>query len=104
MREPSSDATSELVELSDGPVKAWLDGYRGVLAGLHGKKPGDGWVAAGFASGSTAVPRSHEARQTLLGAARAYLAAQPTYETSLPQLSGTPLAITAVGALAHHGA
>jgi hypothetical protein len=85
-------------------VKSWLEGYRSVLAGLYGKQSSAAWVAAGFPAGSTSVPRSHEARQTLLGAARAFLAANPTFETSLPQLSGTPMAITAAAALASHDA
>ena len=95
----TGDGETELKELSDGPVRTWLEGYRTILQGIHGKKADDGWVAAGFAPGSTSVPRPHAERQTLLTAARAYLAAHPTYEATLPQASGTPLAITAAQAL-----
>jgi len=95
----SGAAQSALKELSDGTVKDWLDGYRSVLAGIHGGKASDGWTAAGFAAGTTAVPRTHDARHSLLTAARAYLAAHPTYEATLPQASGPGLAITAAQAL-----
>ena len=95
----TGDAETALKDFSDGAVKTWLDGYRTILQGIHGKKADDGWVAAGFVPGSTSVPRTHAERQTLLGAARAYLAAHPTYEASLPQPVGTPLAITAAQAL-----
>lgn len=94
------DAEAALRDLSDGPVKTWLDGYRTIMKGIHGSKPNAGWVAAGFAADSNAVPRKHEARRTLLGAARSYLVAHPTYEASLPQPSGPALAITAAQALA----
>lgn len=95
----TGDAEAALKTLSDGTVKTWLDGYRSIMQGIHGKKADDGWVAAGFPPGSTAVPRNHEARQSLLGAARAYLVAHPTYEGSLPQPTGPALAITAAQAL-----
>ncbi len=100
----AGDANDALGELSDTTVKAWLDGYRKVMEGIHGKKANAGWVAAGFAQGTTAVPRNHEARQALLNAARAYLAAHPTYEASLPQAQGPQLAITAAQALTLHTA
>lgn len=95
----TGDAEAALKTLSDGAVKTWLDGYRTILQGVHGKKADAGWVAAGFAPGSTSVPSKHAERQTLLGAARAYLAAHPTYEASLPQPGATPLAVTAAQAL-----
>jgi hypothetical protein len=95
----TGDAEAALKDFSDGDVRKWLDSYRTVLQGIHGKKANDGWVAAGFAPGTTAVPRTHAARQTLLGAARSYLGAHPTYEASLPQAGGAPLAITAAQAL-----
>ncbi|MBL9132599.1 MAG: fibronectin type III domain-containing protein [Verrucomicrobiaceae bacterium] len=96
-------AEKALTTLSDGPVKTWLEGYHKAISSVHGKKPNDGWVAAGFEPGSTAIPRNHEARHTLLAAARAYLAAHPSYETSLPQAEGPPLAVTAAQALVLHG-
>ena len=96
----AGDAEAARAALSNGAVKTWLDGYRTVIEGIHGKKPDDGWVSAGFPTGSTAVPRNHDARQNLLSAARAYLAAHPTFETTLPQASGPGLAITAAQALA----
>lgn len=99
----SVDATgasvSALGDLSDGTVKTWLDGYRSVMEGVHGKKANDGWVSAGFPAGSTAVPKKHELRHTLIGAARANLAGHVGYEASLPQGSGPNLAITAAQAL-----
>lgn len=95
----TGDAEAAHRDLSDGPVKTWLDGYRKVIEGIHGKKADDGWVAAGFPAGSTAIPKGHDARFALLGAARAYLAAHPTYEVNLPQASGPALAITAAEAL-----
>jgi len=100
----TGDAELALKTLSDGTVKTWLEGYQRVLEGVHGKKANAGWVAAGFAPGKTAVPRNHEARQTLLEAARSYLAAHSSYEASLPQASGPALAITAAAALTLHGA
>lgn len=93
-------ANAAVVALSDGEVKTWLTGYRKVIEGLHGKSLNAGWQAAGFTFEGTQVPRSHDDRQTLLETARAYLAAHPTYEVNLPQLSGPPLAITAAKALA----
>lgn len=99
----SVDATgasvSALGDLSDGPVKTWLDGYRSVMEMINGKKANDGWVSAGFPAGSTAVPKKHEVRHTLIGAARANLAGHPGYEASLPQGSGPNLAITAAQAV-----
>jgi hypothetical protein len=95
----TGDAVAALGDLSDGPVKTWLDGYRSVMEGIHGKKANDGWVSAGFPAGSTAVPKKHEVRHTLIGAARANLAGHPNYEASLPQASGPNLAITAAQAL-----
>lgn len=70
----TGDAVGALGDLSDTAVKRWLDGYRSVMEGVHGKKANAGWVSAGFPAGSTAVPKNHETRQTLLGAARANLA------------------------------
>ena len=95
----TGDAEAALMELSDTTVKSWLDGYRKVMEGIQGKKANDGWAAAGFSAGSTAVPRKHEERRTLLGAARGYLAAHASYEASLPQPTGPALAITAAQAL-----
>ncbi len=96
----SGDAEAALKTLSDGPVKTWLEGYRVLMMGIHGKKANDGWVAAGFTTGSTSVPKNHDARRALLVAARAYLVAHPNYEGTLPQASGPVLAITAAEALA----
>lgn len=98
--EASGDAVEARNTLSDTTVKTWLEGYRGVLIGIHGKRSNDGWVAAGFGTGTTSVPRSPAARLTLLMAARAYLAAHATYEVTLPQPGGATLAITAAQALA----
>ena len=98
----AGNAEFALKELSDGAVKDWLDGYRKIMEGIHGKKANDGWAAAGFPTDSTAVPRNHDERNSLLAAARAYLAAHPTYEAALPQASGPALAITAAQALTLH--
>ncbi len=100
----TGDAETAHRDLSDGPVKLWLDGYRKVMGGIHGAKADAGWVAAGFPPGHTNVPRNHDARLALLGSARAYLAAHSCYETSLPQASGPALAVTAAEALARHTA
>lgn len=104
----ASDATGEaeaaLVTLSDGEVKTWLEGYQNVLQGLHGKKANSAWEAAGFPAGTTAIPRTHDARDTLLNAARAYLSQHPTYEASLPRKDDDPLAITAAEAQSLHEA
>jgi len=96
----TGDGQAELKTFSDGPVRTWLQGYRTIMQGIHGKSADDGWVAAGFPQGSTAVPSNHEQRQTLLGAARAYLVAHAAYEASLPQPGGAALAITGAQALA----
>lgn len=95
----TADAEAALRTYSDGTVKTWLDGYRKVMEGIHGRKASDGWTAAGFPAGSTAVPRNHGQRLVLLTAARAYLAAHSSYEVTLPQPGGTTLAITAAQAL-----
>ena len=100
----TGNAESAYQKLSDITMKPWLDGYRKVMEGIHGKKANAGWEAAGFAQGSTAVPRNHDLRLTLLGAARAYLGAHETYQTTLPQKTGPGLAITAAQALAHQTA
>ncbi len=100
----AGDAVAALGALSDGSVKLWLDGYQKVLQIIHGNKANDGWLSAGFAAGSTAVPRNHDERHTLLAAARSYLAAHPTYEAALPQATGPVLAITAAQALVLHTA
>jgi hypothetical protein len=94
----TGNAASALKELSDGAVKTYLMAYRKVLDGVFGHAFNVSWAAAGFTNNSTAVPATHDARLTLLTAARAYLAAHPSYEASLPQPGGTPLAITAAGA------
>lgn len=96
----TGDAEAALRVLSDTTAKAWLEGYRKIMEGVHGKKASAGWTAAGFPQGSTAVPRNHDARLLLLNDARAYLVAHPTYEATLPQPSGPALAITAAEALA----
>ncbi len=99
----TGDAEQALMTLSDTTVKGWLDGYRSVMQGIQGRKANDGWVAAGFPAGTTAVPSKHSDRRTLLGAARGYLAAHAAYEVSLPQASGPALAITAAQALTLQG-
>lgn len=99
----TNDAEAALKALSNGAVKTWLDGYRKVIEGIHGAKASANWQSAGFPAGTTAVPRKHDERLTLLTAARAYLAGHASYEVSLPQASGTPLAITAAQALALRG-
>lgn len=99
----TGEAEAGLRELSSGAVKLWLEGYKKVMEGVHGKKPNDGWVAAGFSAGSTAVPEKHDARHALLAAARAYLENHATYEASLPQKDGPALAITAAQAEVLHG-
>lgn len=96
----TGDAEQALKALSDGAVKAWLEGYKMVMTGIHGNKASAGWVAAGFPQGKTAVPRKHEDRLVMLGAARAYLAAHADYEVTLPQGTGAALEITAAAALA----
>ena len=83
-------------------MKTWLEGYKKMLQGVHGKKAGSGWEAAGFPAGSTAIPRNHEARDALLNAASAYLSLHPDYETSQPQKNGPALAITSAQAAALH--
>jgi hypothetical protein len=100
--EATGDAEAALMNFSDTTVKEYLDGYRSVLQGILGKKANDGWVTAGFPAGSTAVPRKHEERHTLLATARGYLDLHPTYEVTLPRDPGPPLAITAAQALALH--
>lgn len=99
----TGDAESALLALSEGKVKRWLEGYKKIMEAVHGKKANDGWVAAGFRTGSTAVPEKHDARQALLGAARAYLGSHATYETNLPQKDAPPQEITAAQAGALHG-
>lgn len=95
-------AEAALRTLSDGPVKTWLDGYRKILEGMHGRRSNSEWQTAGFPPGSTAVPRGHNARQALLNAARSFIGASPGYEATLPQPGGTPLEINANTALALH--
>jgi hypothetical protein len=95
----TADAISAMKTLSDGDVKKLLSAYRDVMEGIHGRKHNAGWAAAGFTQ-NTAVPRTHDERQALLGAMRAYLTAHPSHEVSLPQPSGPPLAISAAAALA----
>ena len=98
----TGDAEAALMTLSDTTVKTWLEGYRKIMSGVHGSKANAGWVAAGFAQGTTAIPRNHDQRHVLLSAARAYLAAHANYEGSLPQPTGPALAITAARALVLH--
>ena len=99
----AKDARSALKALSDGNVKKLLTAYRDVMEGIHGRKHNAGWSAAGFTDG-TSVPREHDKRQSLLAAARSYLAANPTHEVTLPQPGGVqPLAVTAAAALALGG-
>ena len=98
----TGDAEAALMTLSDTTVKTWLEGYRKIMEGVHGKKANAGWEAAGFAHATTAVPRNHDKRHALLSAARAYLAAHANYEGSLPQQTGPALAITAARALVLH--
>ena len=103
------DATGEAEkarrDLSNGAVKTWLEGYKGVIEGVHGKKSNAGWVSAGFPSGSTAIPRDHEQRQEMLATAQAYLSAHPDQEVTLPQPAGQPpLAITSAQATTLHTA
>lgn len=100
----TGEAQSALADLSDGPVKTWLEGYKKVLQGLHGSKASSAWEAAGFPAGTTAVPRQHDLRDALLNAASAYLSLHPAHEASLPQLSGPALAITSAEATALHNA
>ncbi|MBL9153524.1 MAG: fibronectin type III domain-containing protein [Verrucomicrobiales bacterium] len=99
----TDDAVEALSLLSDGAVKEWLYGYQKVLQSIHGKAASSDWVAAGFPQGTTSVPRSHDARQVLLLAARAYLASHAGYETSMPRKNQPPLEITAAAALALSG-
>ncbi|MBL9130987.1 MAG: hypothetical protein JNG86_07300 [Verrucomicrobiaceae bacterium] len=95
----TGDAERALKLLSDGAVKTLLSGYHDVLVRIHGRKHNAGWAAAGFTQ-HPRVPGNHEERQTLLAAMRSYLAANPSYETNLPQADGPPLAVTAAAAQA----
>ncbi len=95
----SQDADGDLAVLSESTVKLWLEGYQRVMDGVHGLKANAGWQAAGFAPGTTAVPRPHGERLSLLIAARAYLGAHPSFEVTLPQNTGPGLEITSVKAL-----
>ena len=95
----SQAAESAMVALSETTVKTWLEGYRKIIESVHGKSANAGWQAAGFEQGSTAVPRTHNARASLVTAARAYLAAHSTYETTLPHGPSDTLPITAARAL-----
>lgn len=103
-QDSTGDAYAALNALSDGEVKTWLAGYRKVIQGLHGSSANTGWESAGFPAGSTAVPRSHAARDGLLNAASAYLSLHPSHEATLPQLSGPALAITSAQAMTLHTA
>ncbi len=96
------NAVGDLATFSDGPVREWLLAYRKVMAIIHGSKASAAWEAAGFASGSTAVPSSHDKRFALLGAARSYLHNHAPYETTLPREEGPPLEITGDAALVLH--
>jgi hypothetical protein len=96
----TEDAEADLIVLSDGSVKDTLYGYQKVLQGIHGRKANADWVAAGFAPGTTAVPRSHDARLVLLQTMRAYLAAHAAYQTDLPRKDLPPLPIRPAAALA----
>lgn len=96
-------AESALVTLSETVVKTWLEGYQRVMDGVHGKQANAGWQAAGFAAGTTGIPRTHDARYGLVRAARAYLAAHPNYQVTLPEKDGPGLAITQARALELQG-
>jgi hypothetical protein len=96
----TDDAVADLAALSNGPVKDWLQGYQKMLQGVHGKRSNADWVAAGFAPGTTSVPRSHHARLVLLQTGRAYLSAHPDYQTDLPRKDLPPLQIRPAAALA----
>lgn len=91
-------ALSAMIALSEGVVKTLLMAYRSIMEGVHGKKLNAGWAAAGFTD-NTAVPKNHNKRFALLTTARAYLAANPGQEATVPQPGGTTLAITAANAL-----
>ncbi|MBE7497620.1 MAG: hypothetical protein HS117_21955 [Verrucomicrobiaceae bacterium] len=95
----TQDARAAMIAQSDGPVKTLLMAYREAMQGVHGRTRNAGWAAAGFTS-STAVPRDHDERASLLAAMRSYLAAHPEHEMSKPQPSGPPLQVTAAAALA----
>lgn len=96
----TKDARAAMIAQSDGPVKTLLQGYRQAIEGVHGRTHNAGWAAAGFTS-STAVPRDHGERGTLLAAMRSYLAAHPQHEMTKPQPGGSPpLQVTAAAALA----
>lgn len=100
MAEANTDAAiTALKAYSDGAVKTLLSGYRRVIEGIHGRSHNAGWASAGFTT-KTELPGKHENRLTLLSAMRAYLAAHPDHETSLPRKDEPPLAITAAAALA----
>lgn len=99
----SQSADSALVVLSDTTVKTWLEGYHKIIESIHGKAANAGWQSAGFAQGTTAISRTHNARASLVTAARAYLAAHPTYQTTLPLGTSGTLPITAARALELQG-
>jgi hypothetical protein len=95
----SQAAESAMVAFSNTTLKTWLEGYHKIIESVHGKTPNAGWQSAGFEQGSTAIPRAHNARASLVTAARAYLAAHPTYEATLPLGPSDTLPVTAARAL-----
>jgi len=99
----TSDAKAALVEKSDGDVRLWLLAYRRLIATLYGESASADWQTAGFPAGKTKVPENHAARQSLLTAARAFLAANAAYEITYPQPGGGTIPVTAARALTLQG-
>lgn len=69
-----------MVQVSDGPVAAFLLTAQGCLEVLYGKQYNSGWQTAGWPNQSTEIPRTHDQRFTLCNSLRGYLAAHPAHE------------------------
>lgn len=85
--------------LEDGAVKKFLAAYRKMLVDVLGAEWSAAWAPAGFPGPGNALPDSTSGRLALLSTARAFLAANTSYELDLP---APHTKVTAAEALARH--
>lgn len=80
----TAGAKKALNALSEGAVYDFLVAASAVLGGILGRKWNSAWLPTGFPNNSTAVPRTQEARFSLLLSLKNYFTANPTHQLNQP--------------------
>jgi hypothetical protein len=97
----AQQAAYDTFHLADDALKAWLTNVGAVLTIFFGSRWNAQWVQAGYANGSSAVPKSIENRMGLAQRLCDFFAANPAYEIPVLKITaaeGTAALAAAVAA------